>query len=144
MQSCCERVLGGLQSYTAFMYWPLIENLGSEAILLECRIAFDFRRRVDQKVGAGHLLYYFDQVFRPCYTLHIEFMWEGVQLLFGAVTLNRELRVHFGHLGRIFRDFRPKTDYFRPCYALLTKCKSVQFSNPRYTLHEHLVEIVQY
>jgi hypothetical protein len=66
------------------------------------------------------ILYYFDQVFRPCYMLHIEFIWQGVQLLFGAakVTLNRELRVHVGHLGRIFRDFRPKTDYFRPCYAL--------------------------
>lgn len=33
-------------------------------------------------------------------------------------SLNRKLRVHFGHLGRFFGASRPKIDNSRPCYRL--------------------------
>ena len=48
-------------------------------------------------------------------------------------SLNRKLRVHFGHLGRFLEILDPKL------MIHITKCKSVQFSHPRYPLHEPTV-----
>ena len=59
------------------------------------------------------VLYYFNQLFMPCYMLHNLFIWQVVHH-----TLNRKLRVHFGWLRHFFQDFGSKTRPFRACYML--------------------------